>query len=92
MQNFPQRKLGRWKESQGSNSGISNDVMTEGVSPDVVRSVATGTTGNGNPASMAVSSSSTSSGTTGMVKSLVKTQDGIDKDRQPVVEYVTKTA
>eukprot|EP00972_Heterocapsa_arctica_P040045 5899091-Heterocapsa_arctica.AAC.1 len=65
--------------------------MTRRVRPVVVRSIATGTIGSGHPASMAVSSSSTSSRVTGTGTPLVKTQRGIDKECPPVVEYITKT-
>eukprot|EP00972_Heterocapsa_arctica_P104294 15373667-Heterocapsa_arctica.AAC.1 len=54
-------KQRRWGASQGSSSGNSNDAMTGGLYPNIVPSVVTGTTGNGNPASVAVSRSSASS-------------------------------
>eukprot|EP00972_Heterocapsa_arctica_P081758 12049130-Heterocapsa_arctica.AAC.1 len=57
----PPRKQRRWGASQGSSSGNSNDAMTGGLKPNVVPSVIIGTTGNENPASVAVSRSSASS-------------------------------
>eukprot|EP00972_Heterocapsa_arctica_P102315 15075155-Heterocapsa_arctica.AAC.1 len=63
--------------------------MTGGLNPNVVPSVVTGTTGNENPASVAVSRSSASSEANHTVKSLFKTQDGTDEDRPWVAEYIS---